>query len=131
MATAPFPAQPNSALSGDAIVTGDFNGDQLPDVALSSRGEGMVRVLLGNGNGTFGPVTSYSTGVSDPWLATSDFNGDGNLDLAVNGAVLTGTGTGAFNAPQDFTSLANSSFLLAGDLNGDGKPDLISDQGYG
>ena len=64
-------------------------------------------------------------------VAVGDFNGDGNLDLAVgnNGGtigVLMGNGSGGFGTA---TTLSTGSDLLdtvvAADLNGDGRPDLI------
>ncbi len=42
-------------------------------------------ILLGNGDGTFGTAAySYSTGSDPIFIVTGDFNGDGNLDLAVD-----------------------------------------------
>ncbi len=35
------------------IVTGDFNNDGKPDLAIANFGSNNVTVLLGNGNGTF------------------------------------------------------------------------------
>jgi FG-GAP-like repeat len=71
-----------------SVVTGDFNGDGKPDLAVGNFG-GDVSVLLGNGDGTFQPTT-MSFGVADipSGLAAADFNGDGKLDMTV------GTGDG-------------------------------------
>ena len=35
------------------LAAGDFNGDGIPDLAITSDEEGMFVVMLGNGNGTF------------------------------------------------------------------------------
>jgi len=40
-------------------------------------------VFSGTGTGGFGSATSYMVGSSPSWLATGDFNGDGQPDLAV------------------------------------------------
>jgi hypothetical protein len=59
-----------------------------------------VAVLLGNGDGTFQPEVNYSA----PALGAvaGDFNGDGNLDLAVDGvSILLDIGKGAFQQPAD------------------------------
>src|SRR5262245_33176528 len=72
----------------EAVVTGDFNGDAKPDLAI--RSAGFVYILAGNGDGTFGeaPSARYATWQSP--LAAADFNGDGNADLATTGTVLLG-----------------------------------------
>ena len=67
-----------------AVATGDFNGDGNLDlvVANSSTGANSVSVLLGNGNGTFGAKTDFTTGSNPLSVTAGDFNGDGKLDLA-------------------------------------------------
>jgi len=59
-----------------------------------------------------------------------DFNGDGELDLAVanSGAgtisILLGKGDGTFEAPVNYSAGSQPSGVTAADLNGDGKLDL-------
>ena len=64
-------------------------------------------------------------------VAVGDFNGDGNLDLAVANevsgtvAVLLGNGNGTFAAATTFsTGGSDPDSLAVGDFNGDGKLDL-------
>ena len=38
-----------------SIAAGDFTGDGELDLAVANRADGTVSVLLGNGDGTFGP----------------------------------------------------------------------------
>ncbi len=55
----------------------DFNGDGKPDIAVRDGG-----VLLGNGEGMFGPrSTVFSAAGRKLFAAAGDFNGDGRLDM--------------------------------------------------
>jgi hypothetical protein len=111
-------------------VTGDFNGDGKLDVAIPlSIG---VAILLGNGDGTFGPPNIISIGaVSVPGfaaLAAGDFNGDGKLDLAYGDSngdfkILLGNGDGTFQSTTAATGAAVGT-IATGDFNHDGKLDL-------
>ena len=62
------------------VAVGDFNGDNLPDIA--SANFASVSVLLGLGDGTFMTATNYFVGGS--WAAVTDFNLDGMPDLALD-----------------------------------------------
>jgi hypothetical protein len=124
------------------IVTGDFNGDGILDLATANNGtngelDGSISVLLGKRDGTFSAGTpialSQSTDIVGPYsIATADLNRDGKADLAVtlsNGwttgglAVLLGRGDGTFLPPVLYPATAAN--LAIGDLGGDGIPDLI------
>ena len=66
-------------------------------------------------------------------FATSDFNRDGNVDLAVVGglasgfiSVLLSDGNGSFGARTDISGIGYSLRIRAGDWNEDGKPDLAT-----
>ena len=79
----------NTGHSAYSVVVGDLNGDGKPDLvtanpyfnpSIGGRGD-TVSVLLGNGDGTFGPTTDYDTGNSPVSVAIGDLNGDGTPDL--------------------------------------------------
>lgn len=114
------------------VAAGDFNSDGKLDLAVSEGSGGggtTVGVLLGNGDGTFGPVAHYQAGINPAYVVTADFNGDNNLDLAVvnNGgsvSILLGKGDGSFGPHQDFTVGSFPIGAAAGDFNHDGKMDL-------
>lgn len=62
-------------------------------------------------------------------IATADFNGDGNVDLAVAGqlgrvAVLMGDGRGGFSEAVNYNAGQGSEFVIAADFNQDAQPDL-------
>jgi len=126
---------------------GDLNGDGKLDLVVANDcgdpnncyRNGAVSVLLGNGDGTFQPATSYWSGGGEALsVAIADVNGDGKPDLLVanyygrddtsHGAVgvLLGNGDGTFQPAIAFSSGSISGLSLAvGDVNGDGKPDLV------
>lgn len=115
------------------LVVGDFNRDGVLDLAiLDTCGPscGFVSVLLGKGDGTFLARTDYPVGQAPGAIVVQDFNGDGNLDLAVANSsntvsVLLGKGDGTFQAHVDFISNATPIGIAAGDFTGDKIPDLI------
>jgi hypothetical protein len=61
----------SGAALASAVLVGDFNHDNLLDLAVANVcndindcTNGVVGVLLGNGNGTFSPAVGYSIGSS-------------------------------------------------------------------
>jgi len=135
----------------ESIAVGDVNGDGKPDLLVlnlcsaASCGSSSVGVLLGNGNGTFQPATTFSSGgAASLSLAVADVNGDGRLDLIVANclfygsidpcpgvggplSVLLGNGDGTFRPPVTYGTggIAGSFSVAVADVNGDHKPDLL------
>ena len=126
-------------VSPAAVVTGDFNGDGRPDLAVANSTSNSVSILAGNGNGTFQAAQNFATGAGPHSMAVGDFNKDGKLDLATANAsdlsVLLGNGNGTLQSPHSFalpdeatpnaSSLQAPTAVVVGDLNGDGKLDLV------
>ncbi len=68
------------------VATGDFNNDNISDIAVANSGTSNILLLYGYGygNGTFANETSYSLGYGyQPYsVAVKDFNQDNWVDIA-------------------------------------------------
>ncbi len=116
-----------------AIVAGDFNNDGHLDLATAdSNGNGDdYSVYLGDGKGGFsGPTSSALSGPgTSAALATGDFTGDGQTDLAIartspdDVQVMLNNGDGTFSDPS-VVDLVRRETPVVADLNGDGAPDV-------
>ena len=149
-----FDAGGVSNISGQGInipiFIADLNGDGKPDLVVANVtdqnqvGDGVIGVLLGNGDGTFQPVVRYdSGGLGTRPAALADVNGDGRLDVVVVNcgelsfycppttatiSVLLGNGNGTFQLAKTYSRGAPGSLndpLLVVDVNGDRKLDIV------
>jgi len=82
----------------------DLNGDGKIDLALLAEPVSNIAtasIMLGNGDGTFQPLMSFSSGNGDTFLTVGDLNQDGRTDLIVPSGlgvdVLLNTGVVAFS----------------------------------
>jgi len=111
------------------IAVADFNGDGIPDLALSNDGN-SVSVLLGKGDGTFQNAIITSTTASNTFMAVGDFNNDKKPDIVVIDypymSVLLGNGDGTFQPPIDSQSFVGANKLALGNFNNDSKLDVIA-----
>ncbi len=134
-----------------AVVSADFDGDGDADLATANTdfagtaNPDTISVLPGTGGGSFGAKKDYASGGKFPIdVASADFDGDGDRDLATlnygaktvaetNVSVLENNGNGAFAAPQSYNWPDPNSFnlviscpysVIATNLVGDAKPDL-------
>lgn len=107
--------------------------------------DGVVSVLLGDGDGTFQTAVTYDSGAGETsGVAIADVNGDGKPDLVIASVcgsgsdcsyssvgVLLGNGDGTFKPAVTYRSVGHQfsstqvPLIAAGDLNGDGKVDLV------
>ena len=124
--------------AGTSIAVGDFNGDDKLDLAASDWGQvttGILRVLIGKGDGTFQHANEYRVQSLPNSVTLADFDRDGKLDVAVAGgvdlgksigtvAVLLGKGDGTFHAAINSGTGGSPHLTTVSDFNGDGIPDM-------
>ena len=129
-----------------AVAVADVNKDGKADLIVTNGCEsatqcanGVVGVLLGNGDGTFQSAsTDASGGVVATSVTIADVNRDGNLDLIVGNqcltstcasggvSVLLGNGNGTFQTAQGYATGGLSTVSVAvGYFNHDRKLDLV------
>jgi len=114
------------------------NGDGKPDLIVANEcsvadyphcpDNGVLGVLVGNGDGTFQAAQSYSFGgLGAVSVIAEDLNGDGYVDLLVSSGssvnILFGTGNGSFQPSAQI--FASGGSIAVADVNGDGKLDIL------
>lgn len=145
-----FRMGPSSALNQIGLsvpAVGDFNSDGKLDLVVTvydpfTTGLEFVGVMLGNGDGSFGALssvpgtgTSFASGIT---AVVADFNNDGKLDIATGietaGATIQGmiqvslgNGDGTFHSALSVPNVNSvTSPMLLGDFDGDGNLDLAT-----
>lgn len=113
------------------LTFGDINNDGLVD--LVSQNQMGLKVWLGQGDGSFECVKTYTESYREGDVKLADFDGDGNLDLVASGwsdmgyvNFFKGNGDGTFELsnPADKRDIRSSGVAVA-DFTGDGKLDVL------
>ncbi len=116
-----------------AIVSGDFNNDGNLDLAILDPATDKVYIYMGDGQGQFTFLASYSAGNDPTGISVADVTRPGggppdrNLDLLIGNGygdilVLPGNGNGTF---QPYERLEDDIPLAVADLQGNGQDDFI------
>jgi hypothetical protein len=127
-----------------SLALADFDGDGVLDVALAEAGDfnalnGRVRILRGQGDGTFQAAPALLPGTTLVGVAAGDFTGDGVADVAAvfespvftwRIALLRGNGDGTFQAPLEVPAPGGLDFfpsspMTATHFDGDPHLDLV------
>ena len=137
---------PTGGYEAFAIAVADVDKDGKTDLIVANGCQsssqctnGVVGVLLGNGDGTFQSAQSFSSGgVVASSVAIADLNKDGRADLVVTNqcldstcasggvSVLLGNGNGTFQTAQPYPSGGITAVsVTVGNFNGDKKLDLV------
>ena len=118
------------------VATADFDEDGHADLAMTNTGtqypnysHGTVSILLGDGDGSFQSLITYTVTVGNMLgeITCGDFDEDGHTDLAVacgddTVAVLLGNGDGTLRSPVKYA--AGDAGIVTGDFDNDGHTDL-------
>lgn len=120
--------------SAQTIVSGDVNGDGLPDVLITGPGLENSQVYLNSGNGTFTPgATVIENGGFNELSAgqLADVNGDSCLDAIVaNGDgfvdIIEGDCGGNFSYTTSVPMGDSNAAVSLVDMNGDGHVDIVT-----
>jgi len=122
------------------LAIADLNGDGIKDIVTANEqfANNSVSVLIGTGNGVFGPARVYTAGQGPVDVAVADFNSDGILDVVTADhdgdvgtvSLLRGNGNGTLVAAPDIIATVNGPMVSA-DINNDGVQDLAIVSGSG
>jgi hypothetical protein len=115
-----------------ALASLDANHDGIPDLAVGSRGTGLVSLLIGTGGGTFvsGGNTGSAAGISD--LCVVDLRGDGQLEIVVACdsanviSVIPVLAGGVLGSRTDLAAGLAPVRLGTGDIDHDGRTDVLA-----
>ena len=115
-------------------VSGDFNNDGLPDIAVAGQ-DSEIKIYRNLGHNEYVLAASVQITVAPVTLRTADMNGDGKLDLIVDNSenenIDVYYGDGKFGFTYGASVLTNGcSWFEVGDVNNDGKVDIY-DSGTG
>jgi hypothetical protein len=128
-----------SVVNPTGLAVGEFDGDNNPDIAVvgkDSSGNGLIAILLGNGNGTFQAQTNISLGAGlvPTAITAANFDGVNQDDLAVTGSnssgnnwvgVLLNNGNATFAAAVCYAVGHGAISVVADNFQaGMGQPDL-------
>lgn len=125
-----------------SLLTHDFTGDGILDYAAVStapmpvNSENVVRIMAGNGDGTFAPLTGNPTnavGSSPLFMTQGDYNEDGIPDIVTSNnsgnsiSILLGSGGGYFSAASTVAMPlgAGPKGIATADFNLDGHQDVV------
>jgi flagellin-like hook-associated protein FlgL len=122
-----------------------FNGIKLLDKSLSELlvqagygSDGSISFKIADelartvGTGSFGAMTSFTTGSLPTSISLGDVNGDGILDMVTadrndsKASVFIGNGDGTFYARSSFSTGTTPYSVCLGDVTGDGILDMVT-----
>ncbi|MBU8934421.1 MAG: VCBS repeat-containing protein [candidate division Zixibacteria bacterium] len=131
-------ASPNGGATSQQSIAGDFTGNGVTDIMVSHSSGNGVRTMSGNGDGTFNYDSDCLLSSFPRDICKGDFDGDGDLDIAValytgfgspdSIAILINSGTGVFSIDTSFAVPVGDNLynIESGDFTNDGVLDLAA-----
>src|SRR5450631_2809210 len=122
-----------------SVEIADFNNDRKPDIAIANTEDSSITILLNTGNRKFiqAAGSPFYAGHFPNDINITDFNKDGNLDIAIANhekkyfTVLLGNGKGQFTAaphsPFNVQVKPHTHGVVSADFNNDGNLDIATD----
>lgn len=119
--------------NANSVLTADFNGDGLSDLAVGHLTTNVLSLFLSTGSGQLALPISVVTASEPSGMTAGDFNEDHILDLIVSHRTLVdrashrlllGRGDGTFEPGTPLVGV--SGVATAGDLNQDGNLDFVA-----
>lgn len=118
-----------------SLTARDMNGDGNLDLVFTHGFNAVIRVMLGNGDGTFqNSIDSWNIGTDNAvygsGLDIADVNRDGKLDVVASWSddtvsVMLGKGDGTFQDGVDYATGQVPTTVVLKDMNGDGILDAV------
>lgn len=129
VAQSPWLPHPTAGACDDRVLA-DLDGDGAADLVSSDANIDSLRVQLGRGDGSFGPLLSYAAGsisAKPGYLHCADADLDGDLDVLTDATVEWGNGLGglAGSAVIPWPPGPSKPYLVA-DVDGTGAVDLVA-----
>lgn len=117
----------------ESILSADFNGDGILDLASLDPSSDLLNIFFGNGEGDFTFESSLFADAGSSEVSSGDFNGDGILDLVTvdpgdnSISLFIGRGDGSFLDRTSHPLNGNQpNSIEVGDFNGDGALDIAT-----
>lgn len=123
-----------TGLGPSAPIAQDVDGDAIPDLVVTNRGDGDISILHGAGDGTFPSTRRVAVGTNLERVVAADFDGVNGIDLAgtVPGIfpnsdliVLLSDGAGGFATPVAYALGGAARVLAVADLDRRNGPDVV------
>jgi hypothetical protein len=110
----------------------DFNHDGFADICVANTQGSAVSILLGLGDGRFGPAQTITVGSQPRGICVLDVDGDGDMDIvntnyqSSNLSLLLNNGSGVFGTPTFFEGGGSGERAISAvDMTEDGILDLV------